>query len=168
MKSLSKLAIAMPKPINFQCLECSCHTTEWAQTIHGEMGDRCWNRKRCYDRRSFYRKRSQKEQDSHTETISLVPSASYYAILYLYKDSGEKPLHALGAELWHGQKAICKIEPIHCFGLTAGKIKAFSQEVLQTFCDKYQVFLAQYKEMYELAPALCPIRPCPLHPDQNL
>ncbi|NJM89376.1 MAG: hypothetical protein HC847_21650 [Hydrococcus sp. RU_2_2] len=157
----------MPKPLNFKCLECSRHTTEWAQTVHGEHGDSCWNPKRCYDRRSFYRHRSQNSMAFDGEIVSLSPPDSYYAILYLYKDSGEKPLHALGAELWLGQKAICKIEPIHCFGLTASKIKAFSQQVLQTFSEKYQIFLPQYKEMFELSPQLCPLRPCPLNSDRN-
>jgi hypothetical protein len=157
----------MPKPINFQCLECSRHTTEWAKTVHGEGGDGCWNPGRCYDRRSFYRHRSQKTIAFDGEIISKEPPSAYYAILYLYKEPGEKPLHSLGAELWLGQKAVCKIEPIHCFGLTSGKIRAFSQQVLQTFSDKYQVSLLQYKEMFEISPVLCPIRPCPLHPDSN-
>jgi hypothetical protein len=74
----------------------------------------------------------------------------------------------MSAELWLGQQAICKIEPIHCFGLTAGKIRAFSQQVLQTLGSRYQVVLPQYKEMFEISPTLCPIRPCPLHLDQNL
>ena len=157
----------MPKPLNLQCFECSRHTTDWAKTVHGELGDRCWNPKRCYDRRSFYRLRDRFKTDSQSEIISIAPPTSYSAILYLYKGSGEKPLHALGAELWLGQKAVCKIEPVHGFGLTAGKIRAFSQQVLQTFSEKYQVVLPQYKEMYELAPELCPIRPCPLHPERN-
>jgi hypothetical protein len=157
----------MPKPLNFQCLECSRHTTEWAKTIHGEHGDGCWNPKRCHDRRYSYRQRDRSLTDAQTDTISLAPPISYYAILYLYKEPGEKPLHALSAELWDGQQAVCKIEPIHCFGLTAGKIRAFSQQVLQAFSDKYQVILPQYKEMFELSPALCPIRPCPLHRDHE-
>jgi hypothetical protein len=95
----------MPKPLNLQCAECSRHTTNWAKTVHGEHGDGCWNPKRCYDRRSFYRKRSQKQQDSDTETISLVPSASYYAILYLYKEPGEKPLHASLSRVVVGAKS---------------------------------------------------------------
>jgi hypothetical protein len=144
----------MPKPLNLQCLECSRHTTEWAKTIHGEYGDGCWNPNRCHDRRYSYRHRERSKTESQTEIISLAPPTSYYAILYLYKEPGEKPLHAMGAELWHSQQAVCKIEPVHCFGLTAGKIRAFSQQVLQAFSDKYQVVLPQYKEMFDLSPAL--------------
>ena len=73
--------------------------------------------------------------------------------------------YALGAELWHGQQPVCRLESIHCFGLTASKIKIYTEQVLQAFSKKYQVNLYQYKEMFEISPLQCPVRPCPLHPE---
>ncbi|BCL39865.1 hypothetical protein NSMS1_63120 (plasmid) [Nostoc sp. MS1] len=65
-------------------------------------GDRCWNPKVCHNRRSFYRNRT-KDDSAQIEAIAIAPPETYFAVLYLYKDPGDKPLHALGAELWLGQ-----------------------------------------------------------------
>jgi hypothetical protein len=88
-----------------------------------------------------------------------------YILLYLYKEAGDKPLHAMSAELWLGQKPVCRLEPIHCFGLTAGKIRAYTDQVLQAFARQYGVSLYQYKDMFEITSNYCPVRPCPLHPE---
>jgi hypothetical protein len=78
---------------------------------------------------------------SRPEVIAVEPPATYFAVLYLYKEPGDKPLHAMSAELWLGQKPICRLEPIHCFGLTAGKIRAYTDQVLQAFAKQYGVSL---------------------------
>jgi hypothetical protein len=152
----------MPKPLNPKCELCSKLSAIQAKVIHGVSGDGCWNPKVCHNRRSFYRRRL--ETTAAVETISLPPPDTYFAVLYLYKEAGEKPLHALGAELWHGQKAICRLEPVHCFGLTASKIRIYTDQVLQAFSQKHEVRLNQYKELFEVNPLHCPVRPCPLHP----
>lgn len=154
----------MPKPINSKCQLCALLPTAKAKVLHGAEGDGCWNPKYCHNRRSFYR---HQEKPSAGATITVPPPESYFAVLYLYKEPGEKPLHALGAELWHGQQAVCRLEAIHCFGLTAGKIRAYSDQVLQAFSKQYEVSLSQYKEIFEIGQGLCPVRPCPLHPGLN-
>ncbi|WP_235602639.1 hypothetical protein [Nodularia spumigena] len=50
----------------------------------------------------------------------------------------------MGAELWLGQKPICRLEPIHSFGLTVGKIRAYTDQVLQAFAQQYNVSLYQF------------------------
>lgn len=156
----------MPKPLNPKCSLCACLPAAQARVIHGPQGDGCWDDQHCYNRRSFYRrKRQQAEANSAIETIRLRPPESHFAVLYLYKESGDRPLHALGAELWHGQQAICRLEAVHCFGLTAGKIRTYTDRVLKAFAEQYGVTLNQYKEMFELSPTHCPVRPCPLHPE---
>jgi hypothetical protein len=72
----------------------------------------------------------------------------------------------MSAELWLGQKPVCRLEPIHCFGLTAGKIRAYTDQVLQAFAKQYSVSLYQYyKDRFEISSSYCPVRPCPLHPE---
>ncbi|AFZ28226.1 hypothetical protein Cylst_6632 (plasmid) [Cylindrospermum stagnale PCC 7417] len=153
----------MPRPLNPKCQLCSKFSTTQAKVLHGSEGDGCWNPHVCHNRRSFYRQRI--KQDADVETVNVEPPATYFAVLYLYKEPGDKPLHALGAQLWHGQKPICRLEPIHCFGLTAGKIKTYTEQVLQAFSRQYEIPLSQYKEMFEVSPIHCPVRPCPLHPE---
>ncbi|MBE9210523.1 hypothetical protein IQ244_29280 [Nostoc sp. LEGE 06077] len=153
----------MPKPLDPKCQLCAKMPTSKAKVLHGKDGDGCWNPNVCHNRRSFYRRR--KQDSSGIESIQVEAPATHYAVLYLYKEAGDKPLHALGAELWLGQKPICRLEPIHCFGLTAGKIRAYTDKVLQAFATEYNVTLYQYKEMFEIVPTHCPVRPCPLHPE---
>ncbi|MBN3989149.1 MAG: hypothetical protein HWQ36_00980 [Nostoc sp. NMS2] len=162
----------MPKPLDPKCQLCSKLPTTQAKLLHGPQGDGCWNPKVCHNRRSFYRHRSESHSAeidamgyARPEVIAVEPPATYFAVLYLYKESGDKPLHAMSAELWLGQKPICRLEPIHCFGLTAGKIRAYTDQVLQAFASQYSVSLYQYKDMFEIASSYCPVRPCPLHPE---
>jgi hypothetical protein len=153
----------MPKPLNPKCQLCAKLPTAKAKVLHGIEGDGCWNPKVCHNRRSFYRSRT--EDNSGIDSITVEPPATYFAVLYLYKEPGDKPLHSLGAELWLGQQPICRLESIHCFGLTAGKIRAYTDKVLQAFAKEYGVSLYQYKDMFEIIPDHCPVRPCPLHPE---
>ncbi len=156
----------MPKPLNSKCQLCSKLSTTQAKELHGPEGDNCWNPKVCHNRRSFYRSKTE-VAPTDIDTIAVEPPQTYFAVLYLYKDLGDRPLHALGADLWHGQQPVCRLEPIHCFGLTASKIKIYTEQVLQAFSKKYQVNLYQYKEMFEISPLQCPVRPCPLHPESQ-
>jgi hypothetical protein len=154
----------MPKPLDPKCQLCAKLPSAKAKVLHGPEGDGCWNPKVCHNRRSFYRNKG-KDDSLGIEAIAVQPPETYFAVLYLYKDSGDKPLHALGAELWLGQRPVCRLEPIHCFGLTAGKIRAYTDKVLQAFATQYNLTLYQYKEMFEIAPVHCPVWPCPLHPE---
>ncbi|HEY9804816.1 MAG TPA: hypothetical protein V6D25_31070, partial [Leptolyngbyaceae cyanobacterium] len=121
----------MPKPLDPKCQLCAKLPAAKARVLHGTEGDNCWNPKVCHNRRSFYRNKSKDGSGqieamgyARPEVIAVEPPETYFAVLYLYKEPGDKPLHALGAELWLGQKPVCRLEPIHCFGLTAGKIRA--------------------------------------------
>ncbi|WP_414574245.1 hypothetical protein [Nostoc sp. CCY 9925] len=153
----------MPKPLDPKCQLCAKLPTSKAKVLHGPLGDGCWNPKVCHNRRSFYRNRKL-DDSAQIEAIAVEPPANYFAVLYLYKEAGDKPLHAMSAELWLGQKPICRLEPIHCFGLTAGKIRTYTDKVLQAFAKDYNISLYQYKDMFEVSPTHCPVRPCPKQP----
>ncbi|BAY20045.1 hypothetical protein NIES21_59150 (plasmid) [Anabaenopsis circularis NIES-21] len=154
----------MPKPLDPKCQLCAKMPSSKAKVLHGPEGDKCWNPKVCHNRRSFYRRRSD-DKSGQIDKITVEAPAIYYAVLYLYKEAGDKPLHALSAELWLGQKPVCRLEPIHCFGLTAGKIHTYTEQVLQAFAKQYGISLHQYKDMFEISPIHCPVRPCPLNPE---
>ncbi|BDA76281.1 hypothetical protein CAL7716_104470 (plasmid) [Calothrix sp. PCC 7716] len=134
--------------------------------LHGQEGDRCWDDKYCHNRRSFYRKLARTSNEKNTiNTVVLKPQENYFAILLLYRDSGERPLHALGAELWLGQAPTFRLQSVHCFGLTAGAIREYTQQVLEAFSLASGINLNKYKDIFEISPERCPVRPCPLHPD---
>jgi hypothetical protein len=149
----------MPKLPNPDCITCAQLSAAKAIEVYGDAGKGCWDSRYCPKRRWYYRNRV----GQTGKAIALEPPQTYFAVLYLYKEPGEKPLHALGAELWMGQQAIVKLEPVHCFGLTSGQIRGYSESVLQAFSKECGVKLAQFKDIFELNPQTCPLRPCPLH-----
>ncbi len=149
----------MPKPPDPDCLVCAGLNATKAKEVYGESGKGCWDSRFCPKRRYYYRHRSER-----IKTIALPPPDIYFAILLLYKEPGDRPLHALGAELWRGREAIATLQPVHCFGMTASQIRSYSESVLDSFTDECGTRLRQFKEFFTLAPASCPLRPCPLHP----
>jgi hypothetical protein len=156
----------MPRPLQKKCSICSQLTTKKARLLHGQEGDGCWDDKYCHNRRSFYRKQARTNNGENTiQSVVVEPPQNYFAILLLYKEPGERPLHALGAELWQGQTPLCKLQPVHCFGLTGGTIREYTQQVLEAFSKQCGMSLSKYKDIFEVSPEKCPIRPCPLHPE---
>lgn len=162
----------MSRPDKLKCRLCSKLTATEAQNRHGSGGDGCWDTSVCHKRRTYYRNRDRynktRRLQRHTAKntplevpIPAVPAA----VLYLYRERVDAPLHAIGAALWLGQEKVSMIEPKHCMGLTSRHVSAFLQEILQTFSRKANVPIAKFATQVELHPSTCPIKPCPLHPD---
>jgi hypothetical protein len=148
-------------------------STADAQQRHGPEGTGCWDATRCHQRRSYYRHRDRynsnrrQNRQAQEDNIEVVPVPSVpAAVLYLYRQRVDAPIHAVGAELWLGQEKKAAIAPVHCFGLTAGQIATYLQQVLQVFSQKYGngKRLDKFTSQIELDPQTCLIRPCPLHP----
>ncbi|MDX2096990.1 MAG: hypothetical protein SFW36_04375, partial [Leptolyngbyaceae cyanobacterium bins.59] len=95
--------------------------------------------------------------------LEVPPVEQWYAVLYLYRDGKDSPLHALGAGLWFGQEERYRLKPIHCFGMTQKKIQEYTVKVLEAFGEQCETPLRGYKEMFDIDPHRCPIRPCPLY-----
>lgn len=162
----------MSRPQKEKCRLCSKLSAADAQQRHGPKGTGCWDATHCHQRRSYYRYRdhynsnrrqSRRAQEDNVEVVSVpaVPAA----VLYLYRQRVDAPIHAVGAELWLGQEKKAAIAPVHCFGLTAGQIATYLQQVLQVFSQKYGEGkrLDKFATHVELDPQTCLIRPCPLH-----
>ena len=167
----------MPTRSREKCRLCAKLSAEQARQLHGTEGDGCWIPQRCHKRRTYYRHRDdynrKRRQNYRTDTQDttqieeILPPASPAAVLYLYRQRVDAPIHALGAELWLGQEKKAAIAPVHCFGLTTGQIAAYLQQVLQVFSQKYGEGkrLDKFATHVELDPQTCLIRPCPLHPE---
>jgi len=76
----------------------------------------------------------------NTTPIPPVPAA----VLHLYRERVDMPLHAISSELWMGQEKKATIEPVHCLGLTSRQVATYLQEVLQVFSHKYEVAIAKF------------------------
>lgn len=155
----------MPKPRNPKCELCAKMSAEQAQILHGPDGDNCWKGQRCHNRRSHYRRLQATAEE--VESIEISTPDEYFALLYVYRSNRESPVHSIRAELWKGQKPIAEASA-HTFGLTASKIRQFTEEALKQFSAKAKKPLSQFRDSYDIDPKHCPVRPsCPLHPERN-
>jgi hypothetical protein len=158
----------MSRSIDKKCLTCSGLTIEEAIVLHSESGDGCWNPKVCHSRRSHYRKRSennykrrQLRRNSKIEQIEVLQPTVYAAVLVLYRDRKDAPVHAVAAQIWQGSQQVAEVPPVHCIGLNAKQVHDFLQGILATLKQKYEI--NRFEEgILELKSARCPIMSCPL------
>jgi hypothetical protein len=169
----------MPKTVSEKCRLCAKLTATEAIAKHGPSGTDCWEGDKCHKRRTYYRNRarynaskrvhyrSSEERSENvmgqTAVIAVAPPIVPAAVLHLYRERVDDPLHAIGAELWLGQDKIAEIEPVHTLGLMPAQVKAFLKEVLVTFSSQGGTSVLQFEVQTERSPQACPIRPCPLH-----
>ncbi|XHX78523.1 MAG: hypothetical protein RBJ76_00865 [Stenomitos frigidus ULC029] len=157
----------MPKGIIPKCRACAKLSANEAIALHGTEGTGCWVSAVCPKRRYYYRNREllnkKRRKGAANDPIELLPPTAPAAILHLYRDRVDAPLHAVGAELWVGQKRQQTIAAMHCLGLTPGQIATHLQAVLQRLGEECDRPLDKFAAQVELHPSQCPIDPCPLH-----
>ena len=165
----------MPARGSEKCRQCSKLSVEQALQKHGSQGTGCWEGEPCHKRRTYYRNRDRYNQQrrrkyraaqDNNESAVEVPSVPQVpaAILHLYRPRVGDPLHAVGAELWVGQKKVAAIEPVHTLGMSGSQVKTYLKQILQSFSQEQGVELEKFAAQVELDPAACPIYPCPLRP----
>ncbi len=168
----------MARPDQEKCRLCSKLTSQEAQQRHGAEGDGCWDDQRCHNRRSYYRhrgvrnynrksKRQQSGDGSSVVTLAIPAPAIAAAVVHWYRETKQSPLHAISAELWIGNDRVAKMEPVHCLGLTELQVKTLLLRILEGFSQQGGQKVERFRAAVELHPQNCPIRPCPLYPEQN-
>lgn len=165
----------MPSNASEKCRQCSKLSLELALQKHGPKGTDCWEGEPCHKRRTYYRyrdrynhqrrQRYKVETGDSTQTEVILPPAIPAAVLFLYRERVDAPLHAIGAELWLGQEKVSMLQPMHCLGLTSKQVSVYLQEILQAFSIKTEVPISKFAAQVELHPSNCSIKPCPLHPE---
>lgn len=148
-------------------------TAEKAKELHGANGDNCWNASVCYSRRSHARHRDRRNQARNMRRVGTIEDISidieefseiYFATLIVYRPVGENtPVHAVGAEIWQGQKLHAKIQPIHCVGMVRTQILSYVKKMLEVMGTNYGI--KKFASLERLNPDMCPIRPCSHHPE---
>ncbi|HEY9828904.1 MAG TPA: hypothetical protein V6D19_26090 [Stenomitos sp.] len=170
----------MPKTASAKCRSCAKLSSEEAIAKHGPSGSGCWEGEKCHKRRTYYRNRDrynkvkrqqyrgvsgsvEPDDGNRTAIVTVVPPVAPAAILHLYRERVNNPLHAIGAELWLGQTKVAEIEPVHTMGLMPAQVKAFLKEILMAFSQQAGTALVHFEVQQERSHECCPIRPCPLH-----
>lgn len=89
------------------------------------------------------------------------PPLSYAAVLVLYRNHKDAPVHAVAAEIWQGDRQVLNIPPIHCLGMRGNQVTAYIQTVLEQLHHQFGV--SRFEDVIKQLPvAQCPIQPCPL------
>jgi hypothetical protein len=180
----------MARRVNAKCQQCAALSAEEAIVLHGPTGDNCWNPANengwgydCHRRRSHYRHRDDQNRtrrrlrrlaasegnnlesqpvswDSVRVTLP-APPLPYAAVLVLYRNHKDAPVHAVGAEIWQGDRQRLQIPPTHCMGMRGNQVTAYIQTVLEQLHEQFGV--SRFEDVIKQLPVTeCPIHPCPL------
>ncbi len=176
----------MGRPISRKCQNCANLSVEDAKELHGPEGDGCWDPAICHRRRSHYRRRQElnaerrlQRRDARknaSEEMGLRPQTKDFArefelpsapamlsaVLVLYRQHENSPVHAVGAEVWQGNCKILEIQPVHCMGMRADHVGAYIREMLQRVHSQFGI--GRFEDVVKEIPvSQCPIVPCPYH-----
>ncbi|HIK18487.1 MAG TPA: hypothetical protein IGS53_24820 [Leptolyngbyaceae cyanobacterium M33_DOE_097] len=91
--------------------------------------------------------------------LSSMP-ASPAAILVLYRQASDAPVHAVAAEVWQGEERIAVVKAFHCMGMRADKVQAQIKHLLGELHQKFGV--TRFEDVVKEMPVeQCPLVPCP-------
>ena len=175
----------MPRRVNKKCLQCALLTVEEAIALHGAEGDNCWNPGNangwgydCHRRRSHYRHRPDnnaiRRRQRRTGSQSVSPTSSPplvltaptihsvpAAVLVLYRQGKEAPVHAIAAEVWRGNQKVAVVEAVHTMGMRGDKVTTYIKDLLQSLQAQYGVL--KFEDVVKELPVnQCPIPNCPI------
>lgn len=162
------------RKIPTKCKQCAMLSASQAKELHGASGDNCWDPSVCYSRRSHARHKDRRNQARAVRRSSVLASEIsidieeysdiYFATLIVYRAPGyETPIHAVGAEVWKGQEKCAAVKPIHCVGMVKSQVLSYTRKLLNVLNSNYGI--KKFASLERLDPCLCPIKPCPHHPE---
>ena len=173
----------MGRPISKKCKHCCMLSIEEAKALHGESGDNCWNPSTCHRRRSHYRHRDDINRTrrrvrrnakkvplpsnpttSSYQTLTIDPVADSQpcaAVLVLYRQTKQSPVHAIAVEIWRGAEKIGEVSPVHCMGMRGNQVTQHIQTILTAI--KEQFGITRFEDVIkEKKVEECPIKDCPI------
>lgn len=87
-----------------------------------------------------------------------LPVVVYSAVLQVYRQSVDAPLHAVGGEIWLGTQKEADITPIHCMKLTPRQVEIYLERLLKKLTEVYGI--RKFASIEELHPECCPLPGC--------
>jgi hypothetical protein len=162
--ALDRSSTMATRKIPDKCVRCAALSAEQAKDINN-----CWDSKTCPSRRSYARNRDRRNQARRrqrqerllTLTVATLPSITY-AVLVLYRETGDSPVHAIAAEVWCDGETIARVAAIHCCHLVPSQVHEYVRQMLELLGESYGV--KKFASLVRLDPYLCPIDDCFLRP----
>jgi hypothetical protein len=174
MTKSPKQATVNPRKIPDKCVRCAALSAAQAKVLHGPDGDKCWESAVCPSRRSYIRHRDRRNQNrsrkryEKLQTLTIEPGmlpSITYAVLVVYREPGDSPVHGIGAEVWCDQEKIAQVAPIHCCQMVPTQVHLYVQKLLELLGQHYGI--KKFASLVRLDPHLCPIEDCFLRPRVN-
>lgn len=89
------------------------------------------------------------------------PPFPYAAVLVLYRQGKDAPVHAIAAEIWQGDRKVKQINAAHCMGMRGNEVTAYIREMLEHLHQQFGV--SRFEDVIkEVAVHHCPIEGCPI------
>jgi hypothetical protein len=153
--------VARAKEIPGKCLRCAPLSPAEARAKHPN----CWDDKLCTARRFYINNRdriNQKRARKRIETNHQVPVPDVkYGILHVWRENREdSPIHAIGVEIWDGNKKIAMVAPVHCAGWLPSQVHEYLRQILEVLVAEYG--FKKLASFVRSDPSQCPIQPCHL------
>lgn len=99
-----------------------------------------------------------------TQCVEVTPpeiSATPAAVLVLYRQHSNAPVHAIAAEVWQGDQKLAAVKPKHCMGMKGDRVTVYIKEVLSSLHEQFGV--TRFEDVVKEVPVeKCPLDPCPL------
>lgn len=93
--------------------------------------------------------------------IAPTPPLIAAAVLVLYRNHKDSPVHAVAAEIWQSDRKIGEMQPVHCMGMRGDQVTLYLQEMLLTLREQYGIIRFE-DSVKEIPVNKCPINGCPL------
>lgn len=92
------------------------------------------------------------------------PPIAPAAILVLYRQHPNAPVHAVAAEVWQDNQKVAEVKAMHCMGMKGNRVSAYIKEVLLSLSQSFGV--TRFEDVVKEVPVhQCPIAQCPLKND---
>lgn len=121
-------------------------------------------RRKSSRRKPLVRQQPQHLESDATPILEVAPPAAPIApaaILVLYRQHTNAPVHAVAAEVWQGNQQIAAVPAVHCMGLKGDRVSAYIKDMLASLAQRFGV--TRFEDVIKEVPvAHCPIQPCPL------
>lgn len=89
------------------------------------------------------------------------PELAPAAILVLYRQHSNAPVHAVAAEVWKGDQKLAEVKAVHCLGMKGDRVSAYIKEMLVSLNQQFGV--SRFEDVIKEVPVEnCPIQNCPL------
>ena len=160
-----------PKPEGDSCWDSTVCPNRRSHARHRLSRNQARNLKRSLENGGTVLALNDLEPDSVLEELAVVasspkqiqfetqlPNVTYTAVLQVYRQSVDAPIHAVGGEIWRLTQKEADIAPVHCMKMTPRQVEIYLERLLKKLQQVYGI--RKFASLEELNPRCCPLPGC--------